>query len=354
MSLLGRYVARTLAANVFVALTALVVVFSVVNLTQELEDVGIGRYRFGDALAFIALTLPAEAFELLPAAALLGGVLGIGGMAARNEVAALSAAGVSGLRLVRLVLQGTVLIVALAMVAGEFVAAPLARHAHTQRSVLLSEGLALTTPHGLWARDGSRFVNVRSAQPDGRLNDVYVYDFDPERRLRRFTYARRAAYAGGQWRLEELVETSIDEQGTQTRRLPGREWQGFVSPKRLRVLSLRPEDLSLADLASAIGSLRGRGESTARHELAFWRRATTPLVATIMVLLGLPLVVGTKRLANLGQRIIVGALLGVGFQMLSQTFGGIVLTYELGPLVGALLLPALGAAAGLWALRRAL
>ena len=52
MSLLARYVARTVIANVLLALSALLVVFTVVNLAQELEDVGVGRYSLGDAFGF--------------------------------------------------------------------------------------------------------------------------------------------------------------------------------------------------------------------------------------------------------------------------------------------------------------
>jgi lipopolysaccharide export system permease protein len=312
----------------------------------------VGRYSLGDAFGFVLLTLPAEALELFPAAALLGGVLGLGGMAARNELVAFWASGVSRARLVRLVLQATLVLVAAAVLLGELVAAPLARHAHTRRSVSLSEGEALTTAHGLWTRDGSRFVHVRTGQPSGTLRDVYVYDFDELRSMRRFTYARQASYEEGQWELEDLVESTIEANGVKVERLANREWGGFLSPKRLRVLSLHPEDLSLADLYAASASLRERGESTARHELALWRRATMPLVAMVMVFLGLPLVLGVRRMANLGQRIAVGALLGIGFQMLSQTFGRLALAYQLAPALGALLIPAVGLAVGFWALRR--
>jgi lipopolysaccharide export system permease protein len=352
VSLLARYIGRTIISNVLLALAALLVVFTVVNLTQELEDVGTGRYSLGDAFGFVLLTLPAEALELFPAAALLGGVLGLGGLAARNELVAFWGAGMSRLRLVRLVLQATLVLVAAAVLIGELVAAPLARHAHTRRSVSLSEGEALTTAHGLWTRDGSRFVHVRTSQNTGTLRDVYVFDFDDLRRMSRFTYARQATYDDGEWKLEDLVESSIEGEGVKVEHSASRDWTGFLSPKRLRVLSLRPEDLSLADLYAASSSLRERGESTARHDLALWRRASMPVVALVMVFLGLPLVLGMRRMSSLGQRIVVGALLGIGFQMLSQTFGRLVLAYQLTPAVGALLIPALGLAVGLWALRR--
>lgn len=352
MNTLARYVARTLAANVFLALIALVVVFSVINLAQELENVGVGRYGVGDALGFVLMTTPAEAFELFPAAALLGAVLALGGMASRNELVVLAAAGITRGRLFRLVLQATLLLVGAAMLLGELIAAPLARHAHIRRSVSLSAGTALTTAHGFWARDGSRFVNVRTAQADGSLHDVYIYDFDGQGSMRRFTYARRASYEGQRWTMQDLVESTIDDEGVRAERRAGKEWRGFLTPKHMRVLSLRPEDISLADLRTAIVSLRGRGESTARHELAFWRRATMPVVAVAMVFLGFSLILGVRRrMANLGQRVVTGALLGISLQMLTQTLGQFFLTYQLNPLLGAFLVPAFGIGIGLWVLR---
>ena len=46
------------------------------------------------------------------------------------------------------------------------------------RSVAMTQQIALKTRYGLWARDGNRFINVRTVLPGNRMQDIYVYEFD--------------------------------------------------------------------------------------------------------------------------------------------------------------------------------
>lgn len=352
MKILDRYIAATVAINFGLALAGLLAVFSVINLTQELKDVGTEQYGLSQALWFVLMTLPVEAYSLFPAAALLGTVNGLGALASRNELVAISAAGVSRGRLTRSVMQAAVWLMMLTVVVGEFVAAPLAQQARARRSVAVSGGTILSTANGVWARDGSRFVNIRTALLDGALRDLYLYDLDESRRLRRFTYAHSAAYADRRWELEELVENEITDRGVATKRERTRTWDTSIDPNQLRILFLLPDDLSLADLRKSIESLSQRGESPRRHQLAFWRRVTMPLVTGIMVCLAMPFVLTALRGVSIGQRIVAGALAGIGFQMFSHTFGQFGLVYGLEPFVTAVFPGALALAAYvLWSQR---
>jgi lipopolysaccharide export system permease protein len=118
------------------------------------------------------------------------------------------------------------------------------------------------------------------------------------------------------------------------------------------MLFLAPEELSIADLYRSIRSLSARGESPRRHQLAFWRRVLMPAVTGIMVFLAIPFVLTTLRGVTLGQRIVAGALLGIGFQMFNETFGQMGLVYGLDP-IGSASLPALAALAfGVWQMAR--
>lgn len=352
MSTLDRYVMRTLTANFVIALAALLAIFSVINLMQELADVGTGAYDLSHALRFLWMTLPAEAYKLFPAAALLGTVLGLGTLASHNEILAILAAGVSRARLTGAVLQGAALLVIVAVVLGELVAAPLTRVAHAERSVALSRGMSLATANGVWTRDGARFINVRHPLPDGTLRDLYVYEFDQKHRMRSFTYVPSATYEGSKWRLEGAVENVFDDDTVRTKPDETHVWDRFVSPGQLRVLFLPPEELSIADLYRSIGSLSERGESPRRHQLALWRRILMPAVTGIMVFLAIPFVLTTLRGVTLGQRIVAGALLGIGFQMFNETFGQMGLVYGLDPISSASL-PALAALSfGLWRMTR--
>ena len=71
------------------------------------------------------------------------------------------------------------------------------------------------------------------------------------------------------------------------------------------------------------------------------------------MLLGVPFVLTAPRGVALGQRIVAGALVGIGFQMFSQTFGRVGLTFGLEPWLTAIL-PAAGVlTVCLWWMRRA-
>ena len=61
-------------------------------------------------------------------------------------------------------------------------------------------------------------------------------------------------------------------------------------PKRVQALWLEPRDLSLAELARTIASLRAQGQNPLTHQVAFWRRISAPVYMGAMVLLAVPMV----------------------------------------------------------------
>lgn len=352
MRTLDRYLAVTVAQYFLLALVTLVAVFSVINATEELQRVGTGQYGVGAALWYVLLTLPNETYAMLPAAALLGTLVGLGGLAYRNELIAIAAAGVSRARVVATVLAVAAVLTVVGALLNEFVAAPLNYRARTERSVALSNGLTLMMAGGIWTRAGSSFVNMRTLLPDGAARDIYVYDFDPEHRMRRFTYAQSATYADRQWTLEGLVDKVIADDGVQTEQVAARPVAIEMSPRQLGLMRIPPEELSLADLYRGIGAARRQGESAEHLELAWWQRSTMPLVIVVMVFLAVALVLSSLRLVTLGRRILVGALLGIGFQMFNQTFASFGLVYALPPLLTAILPASLALAFGMWRLSR--
>lgn len=352
MRILDRYLADAVARYFLLALVTLVAVFSVIHATEELQRVGTGGYGVGAALWYVLLTLPSETYAMFPAAALLGTLVGLGGLAQRNELTAIASAGVSRARIAATVLAVATVITAVGALLNEFVAAPLNYRARTGRSAALSNGLTLMMAGGVWTRAGSSFVNMRTLLPDGAARDVYVYDFDPDHRMRRFTYAQRAIYADQEWTLEGLVDKIIADDGVETRQVAARSLAIGMSARQLGLLRIPPEELSLADLYRGIGAARRQGESAEHLELAWWQRSTMPLVVVVMVFLAVALVLSSLRAVTLGRRILVGALLGVGFQMFNQTFASFGLVYALPPLLTAILPASLAFAFGVWRLSR--
>lgn len=335
MTILDRYIGRVLAEGAATALGALLAVFSIVNLLEELGTVGGGGYGWRQAFAFVALTMPAEALALAPAAALLGSLIALGRLASANELLAMEAAGVARRRLVRAVLQAAVLLAVGAALYGELVAAPLARHAYRARAAALSPTAPLEMPGGLWLRDGSRVVNVRAPDSAGRVRDVHVYAVE-DGELRRYSFAPSAVFEDGAWRMDSLVETDLSGAASVTRQAGSARWPRLISPDDLTLVSVPLEQRSLADLAASIQRWPLGDARRQEYRLAFVRRLTMPFEASVMVLVALPLVLTTLRTAKTGQRIVVGTLLGLALQFVERIGAGLGRAYALDPIAAAL------------------
>jgi lipopolysaccharide export system permease protein len=352
MRTLDRYLAVTIAQNFLFALAALVAVFAVINATEELQRVGSGRYGVGQALWFVMLTLPNEVYALYPAAAVLGNVIGLGGLAHRNEIIAIAAAGVSRTRLVWSALRSAAVLIVLSVLLGELVAAPLTYRARTERSIALSDGRTLAMAGGIWTRAGSSFVNLRTVLPDGAARDIYVYDFDAQHRMRRFTHAETATYANHHWMLGAAVDHTIADDVVTTEPAADQPLALELSPRQLGLLRVPPEELSLSDLSRGIAAARRQGESAGHLELAQWQRAAMPIVIAVMSFLAVAVILSLPRAPTLGRRIFVGGMLGIGFQMFNQTFASFGLVYGFAPWLSATLPTMAALAFGLWCLTR--
>lgn len=350
MSLIDRYVASTVIRHFAYALAGLLAVFTVVTLSGELRSAGRPGWGVGQALWFVALTLPSEAYSLFPAAALLGAVLAFGRMASDNEIVALQAGGVSRFRLIAAALMAAVVLAVVGAALGETIAAPLNQRAHARRALTFSSGGALSVTSGLWLRDGARFVNVGARRPDGSLGELYLFDFD-DRRLKRFVHARTATPAEGAWRLHDVRESTFADDVSANRDVATLMWTTAIDARQVRSLWLEPRDLSVAELRRAIRVLREQGQNPLGHEVALWRRVSAPLYIGVMVLLGIPMVMASGRTVRLGERATLGALVGIGFQMFEEMFTNLGLVAGFHPLLTALV-PVLIAMAAVTALLR--
>lgn len=351
MRIVDRYVVGTVIRHFCYALAALLAVFAVINLTEELRSAGRPGWGVGAALWFVVLTLPSEAYDLFPAAALVGAVLALGRMASDNEILALQAAAVSRSRIIMPALTGAGILALVGAALGDMIAAPLSQRAHSQRALALSGGRVLSTSSGLWLREGGRFVNIGAVGSDGSLAEVYLFDFDGDRDLERFVHARTAIETGGRWRLQDLHETTFDHDVSENRWAPAAPWNTTIDAKQIRSLWVEPRDLSAATLHRAILSLRERGQNPLVYEVAFWRRMTMPVYMGVMVLLAVPIVLASGRAVRVGERATVGALVGLGFQMLQGMFTNLGIVAGFPPLV-TVLVPAFLAIGAVGALFR--
>ena len=80
---LMRYVGLEVLSAIVLASFALVGLLAVFTVLEEVQDFR-NQYQFFEALTFVALSLPRLFYETIPFSVLIGGLVGLGGLAARS------------------------------------------------------------------------------------------------------------------------------------------------------------------------------------------------------------------------------------------------------------------------------
>jgi lipopolysaccharide export system permease protein len=330
MNVLTGYIARELLKGSFIALLLLLTLFDLFTFSDELDDIGKGSYGLQEVFYFITLTSPTVLYELMPASALLGSLFVLGAMGNHHELTAMRAAGLSIFGIIKAVMLAGAILVMIALLIGELVAPEAEQKAQILRATALHKRVLLKTQYGVWLREGRQFINIRKIEDSGTLANVNIYEVDDQQHLRRSKSASQAVFLGHeQWQLDTVAQSDISLQQVLATAKKQQIWNSTIAPDLLKVVVVNPDNLSLLDLATYIDFLKENQQKSHKYELAFWGRVVNPLVVFVMLLVSAPFVIGVKRGISAGARILIGVVIGMGFNILDITVGHIGLIYDL-------------------------
>jgi lipopolysaccharide export system permease protein len=343
MRTLRRYLWREIASATLFVLAALIGIFSLFDLINQLADLGRANYQFVHALAFVALLTPAHAYELMPIAALIGTIYALSKLAANSEFTIMRVSGMTTRRLGDAVLVVALGLVALAYVFGEIIAPPAEDLAQRFKSRAIGSSIGQEFRSGVWVRDllhagdgqpdRMRFVNVARVNPDGSVDGWRIFEFDPRLRLRSISTAVRGTYQEGQgWLLSDVVDTQLPPvdargntpgdaaEGTHVVRERTRLWHSDLTPAIFGVLLVQPERQSAYSLIHYINHLTENHQRTDRYEIALWKKIFYPLVCIVMMALALPFAYLHVRAGTVSLKIFTGIMIGVLFYAMNKLF----------------------------------
>lgn len=338
MSIIDRYLASHIVNATLTVMGVLLALFTFFAFADELGDTGKGAYTAYDALVFSLSTMPGMAYELFPAAALIGAMMGLGTLAGNSELTAMRAAGYSLAKLVRAVLRLGFVLMLLVFAIGEWLAPVAQQYGETLRSLAQSQKVSLQTETGLWVRDGNRVVNIGEMRAGGHVANLNIYELDKNNQLTTVTRADEAIFQAEQnvWRLLGLQRDTLSESGVVIEKQQQTLMYGLLSPEMLDVVVVEPSAMSIGDLYSYVDYLQENGLESRKYEQAMWSKIVLPFSTLVMVLLAVPFIFGSTRTMTAGHRILIGTLVGIGFSLLSQVFGYVGLVFEINPIMAAL------------------
>ena len=337
MKILQRYFIVNLVWTTVLALAVLVSIFAFLSLIDQLEDAGQGNYDAYQAITYVTLTLPRLAYEIMPVAAMIGGMTCIALLSRNSELDVIRLAGVSEYSLAGFLVKAALVIVLFSILVGELVVPASEIKARYQRSIALTEQVAMQTKYGFWARDGNSFINIRKILPGNIIEEVYIYEFDDQDRLRSSITADNARYIDDSWVLEGVDRTIIEDSGISREQFGKAAWESRVDDGLINLVIINPLYMSLWNLSDSIRVLKSNSQSTATYEQAFYGKLVRPFTILALILLSIPLVAARDRSDGLGQHVFTGALIGVVFYFVNSASGHIGIVYGVHPIISSAL-----------------
>jgi lipopolysaccharide export system permease protein len=339
MSVLFRYIIKEVLKGALVALLVLTTLVCLFTLKDQMGDVGKGSYDMKHLLMYLGLLTPLYIYELMPSAALLGSLFVLGNMANNREIVAMRVSGMSIVEILKAVLLAGAFLALVAVALGEFIAPQAEKQARVMKDEAVNENIVMNTLYGLWLRDGNTFVNVVQIADEGLINDLTLYEYDENRKLRFVKHAQQAIYLEDEkkWVLQKIIQAEITPDQVIETEKEIEDWTSRIDPNLMNIVVIKPDNMPLKDLSSYIDFLKDNNQQTKKYELAFWKRIVKPLVIFVMLLVSVPFVIGVRRGVSLGARMMAGALLGMGFNIIDKMTGNLALAYDLNPMIMAAL-----------------
>ncbi|MEG1271581.1 MAG: LPS export ABC transporter permease LptG [Acinetobacter sp.] len=328
--IVAKHVTKTTALAMLGAtavLSVLQVLFTYLGELGALNE----NYNAWQALLYVMWGAPRYLYEILPIAALIGAVLGLGTLASNSELVIMRSIGISLWRIVGWVIRSALILVILSFALSEWVIPytnEQAKGVKDHRSVS-----ALGEVKGYWTREGQRFIYIDYANAQGQLKHVQVVDFDEGYHLKGVLNAAQGQFVkDGDWNLERVSQVDILPQGNATlvnaAQLP---LSLALQPKYVHMVTIDPEDLSPSQLISFMSYMEEYSQVPKTYKLAFWQKVASPFALIALVVIACSFIFGPLRQQSMGFRLVIALFIGLSFFYLQDFLGYASLVYSPSP-----------------------
>lgn len=355
VNVLTGYIVREILKGSFIAIVFILTLFNLFTFSDELKSLGEGDYGLKEIFYYLALTSPRVFYELVPSSALLGSLFILGAMGNNRELIAMQAAGLSVPRIIIAVMVAGAIMVLISIGVGEFVAPLTERKAQLIKVTAKHQDVLKHTRYGIWLREGKKFINVRKIEDDGKLANISIYELDDNHRLQDTVHAEQALYLGKQqWKMLNIKQSKVSIEQVTANFQTEQILNSSIAPDILKIAVVSPDNLSLVDLALYIDFLKVNHQKSQVFEMAFWGRLVNPFITFVMLLVSAPFVIGIKRGVSVGGRMMIGVVIGMGFNIVDRIVSHLGLIYEMNPALISVAPSLTVFALAMWALRRSL
>ncbi len=330
--ILSQYMMRTILSSTALVLVVLLALAGLFEFIAELDDTQ-GDYQTAQAILYTALRLPNLAFEMLPIAALIGSLLGLGALAGNSEIIVMRSAGLSVSEMAGMVAFSGGVMLVLTGLLGEFIGPPLDFYARNMRVEARYQQGDDHTGNETWVKDGSVYLHLERVSPELEFGSLYMYRFEDDK-LQSIAVAENSGIdKDDNWILENLRETQFQRDGVQVLQ-SSRSIESFeVNSDLLGSALAKPLSLSARELLTYIDYLDRNSLDATKYETEFWYRVSRTFTVLIMPILALAFVFGSLRTGGAGGRLMIGVVIGLAYYLASETLANSGQVFNLNPIL---------------------
>jgi len=334
---IDRYIKNQVLLAMLVVLFVLAGLDLVFALVDEVGETD-ANYSSADAIRYVLFVFPRHIYELLPMTALIGSLVGLGILASANELVILQASGVKVLRIVWAVMKPAIIVMAVGLLLGEFIAPKMELQGELDRALARGEQVALSR-YGHWQRDRNEFMHFNAIDPDGVLHGISIYSFTEEQTLASLVNAESASFqneSDGYWLLDNGTEINYsntqDMPASQVDVFKEKVWDVDLNPDLLKVLIIDPDKMSISDLYRYARRFENQGQDSSAYFLSFWKKVMQPITTAALVIVAVSFIFGPLRSATMGSKVFTAICFGIVFYLVQNLLSTVSLVYQLNPL----------------------
>ena len=299
MSIISRYLIRSFVGLFLFCIAAVVVLFVIVDLVENMDTFIDKGVPTPDVLRYYLYYIPFILVLIMPVATLLATVFSVSNMARSNEIIALKALGYSMYQMMGTLAVMGALVAVLAFFTSEVL---VARTAEPKASLEEKYGfnkkhhVSLSKLRNLEIRHHGRLFTLGRLNPKRQLaTRIKIEDIENGRIVSRMD-ADSMAYVNGQWIIWKGMSRRFIGDSERLRVIDDSVKVGLdFSPKELMRAQSKPEDMAYWELRRYVSLMRRSGAEVHAFLTELHLRISFPLASVIIVLFSLPMAYNRRK-----------------------------------------------------------